>query len=308
MLTLGLTVPIILTAVFFATQGALAAYFRSAFLFNLSYTSYQNTFLIPNGLLIAKALPLLVIVGYFLYRFYGRWKKAKKYSFSIYEFLIIWLAFSFYGATFGGRPYEHYLIQALPAFCLILASGFANAKFRTLGFSVAILVVSLTLLLKFTPWVNPAYYPNFFKFVFNQISFDDYANSFNAKTARNYAVANYLTGCEDFNEKGTCELSRSSAGDRIYIFANEPAIYFLSGLDLGSPYTVFFHIANDDKAKKATLKKISEQQPTYILVEEPPVGSHPELEKIIVSDYNLVVYYENMAIYKLDASPNRPIF
>jgi hypothetical protein len=305
-LTAGLFIPILLTVIYFTFQGALADYFRAAFLYNLSYTSYKNTFIIPNGLLIVKALPLVVLVGYFFVRLYQRFKRKSTYSFSLKEFLIVWLAFSYYAATFGGRPYEHYLIQAVPALSIIIALTITNTNFRKFGIFTFVVVALLTLFLKFTPVVNPSYYPNFFKFVLGKITFDEYGNSFNQKVARNYAVSSYLKGCETFDSQGKCDKERADEGAQTYIFANEPAIYFLSGLDPVSPYVVFFHIGSDDKAKRDTAKRIKSSKPKYILVEDPRPGNFPELEVILSTSYNHFANYENIVIFKYQERPSLP--
>src|SRR3990167_842291 len=60
-LTLGLAIPVSLTLLYFASKGALSDYINSSLFFNLSYTNYNNEFIIPNGLLIVKAAPLVAI-------------------------------------------------------------------------------------------------------------------------------------------------------------------------------------------------------------------------------------------------------
>ncbi|MCH7541927.1 glycosyltransferase family 39 protein, partial [Patescibacteria group bacterium] len=74
-LTLGWFLPVFMTIVFFAINGGLSAYFDSAFLYNVSYTAYQNSFLFSNGVLVLKALPAILVLGYFVFRSFDRFKK-----------------------------------------------------------------------------------------------------------------------------------------------------------------------------------------------------------------------------------------
>ena len=304
-LTAGFLLPIILTIVYFTAKGALGTYVYSAFLFNIAYTSYHNHFIIENGLLIVKAAPLVTLLIYFLVRLYSRLKEQKESGFGLYEFLIIWLVFSFYGATFGGRPYEHYLIQAVPAFSLVVVASFYRKSLAKIGAAATTVIVILTFLLGFQPFITPSYYPNFFRYLSGKFTFEQYTAGFNWHAVTNYALADFLKGCEKFNQSGDCERWRTSKGDKLYVFSNQSGIYFLSGLDPASRYITFFHIAGDEKAKKETFTEVHQSKPKYILVETPHLGPFPDLEKLLSSRYNLFAYYENMAIYQILPSTTR---
>ncbi len=294
-LTAGFLTPIAVSAVYFSLHGALIEYFKSAFLFNISYTSYKNSFLFSNGLLVLKALPVLALVVYFALRVVNRLKKGESNNFSYFDFLLLWLSFSFYAAVFGGRPYNHYLIQVIPAFSLLIAYCFSQSAKRMLGSLVLFLVIVLTFFLNFTPNISPSYYPSFFEYVTGRISFSTYADSFDKKTSRNYALAGFLK-------------STSPPGSSVYLFSNQSPIYFLSSLDPASRYITFFHIAGDKKAKDEAGMEISQHKPYYILAENPPPGSFPQLEKILSEDYNLLAFYQNAAIYKITGLDKKSAF
>ena len=298
-LLVGFLLPVFLTILYFASKGALSEYFRSAFLFNVSYTGYKTSFLFANGLLLTKALPVFLLVVYYGGRVFLRFRKGADAAITLFDFLILWLFLSFYAAVFGGRPYEHYLIQAVPALSLIAAVSFYQKPLARVGVVAASIIVILALLLGFQPFIAPGYYPNFARYLSGQTTFDQYTASFNWHAATNYALADFLKGCEKFNREGVCVEGRTGKGDSLYIFSNQPAVYFLSGLDPASRYITFFHIAGDDKAKTQTAKEISEREPKYILVEKPPPGNFPALEKLLSSRYNLFAFYEDMAIYKI---------
>jgi 4-amino-4-deoxy-L-arabinose transferase-like glycosyltransferase len=298
-LGVGWLLPILLSAFYFAANGALSAYLDSAFLYNLSYTSYRNSFLVGNSLLVLKLLPVIGVFGYFAVRSFQSFRKQGKTNFGYFEFLIIWLVFTFYGATFGGRPYEHYIIQFIPALSLITAVSIFNKPLRKIGLAFASTAIILTLVVGFRPFVVPSYYTNFFSYLLKRTSFDHYAGTFNKQTPTNYAMATFLRGCEEYNSEGKCSLRRNRSRDELYVFADQPAIYFLSDLDPASKYVTFFHVKGSEKTKSDTIASIKRSEPKYILVEIPAPGDFSDLEKLLRSSYNLFALYENIAIYKL---------
>ncbi|MDP2670895.1 MAG: glycosyltransferase family 39 protein [bacterium] len=303
LLTLGYSLPIVLTVVYFALQNALGDYLFSALLFNFSYTNYGNQLVlagrtIPNGLIMLKGLPLLSLVIYFLWKLYQPLVKGKetKNPVSSLEFVIIWLGFAFYGAVFGGRAYPHYLIQATPAFALLLGAGLGMAAFKKITFMIAALVVSLALLLGFRSWTTTTYYSTFFRFVTNQITEETYMNSFDKKTARNYSIASFLDGCVVFSGE-KCLKTRTSQTDSIYIWGNSPVIYFLSQRDPSAKYITAFHVTGNNVFKKEVLSSIRERLPVYIL-RESSAPDFPELDNILTKQYNFFAQTDDIKIYQ----------
>ncbi len=290
-LTLGLAIPFGLTFVYFASQGALAAYINNAFLFNLTYTNYGNEFIIPNGLLVVKALPLFTVFVYFLWRVFtdkGR-RFGTKVGYS--EFLIIWLVFSYYGTVFGGRTYIHYLIQPIAPLAIILGRSISTKEFRRLGLTVVGITLILTVALGFLPlrgfpYFNPLYYLNFTRFALNNTSVEEYQNSFDPNTARNYSIASLL--------------QRSDPEDTIYLWANQPSIYFLADRRGASKYITAFHVTGSDPAKKEVVQDLRKNEPKYIVVDGKGPSTFPELDTFIHSRYNLFAISENFLIYELN--------
>ncbi|MCH7541174.1 glycosyltransferase family 39 protein [Patescibacteria group bacterium] len=304
-LVAGLSVPILVTIIYFLSTGTLGDYFQSAFLYNVSYTSYGNQFLIENGLLLVKAVPIILVIIYFFVRIRNQLQSQGDKRVNNHEFLIIWLVLSFYGAVFTGRAYEHYLIQPLPVFSLIVAASIFDRKFTRVGLVSILAVLILTFILHFRPWFNQTYYTNFVRFATNQITFDQYTASFDPVAPRNYALASFLTGCEKYDSDNECVKTRTDTKDKLYIFANHPAIYFLSGLDPASRFVTFFHIDGNELWKEETIRELADSKPKYILVE---VGKNRDfllLEKLLFSRYNLFAYYENMAVYKINKATSR---
>lgn len=297
-LALGFSIPFLFTIAFFATKGALGAYFDAAFLFNVSYTNYNNYFLFENGLLLIKALPILVVLIYFAKKVFLDNKSNKTVEISFFEFLLIWLSFSFYGVLFAGRPYEHYLIQIAAPVSLIAAVCIFRKELTKVGGLILASSVVLIFAFRFQPSISPTYYWNFLHYTTNKTNFDAYAGTFKGKTARNYALSSFLKGCSLYKKGGSCERSRTSSGDKLYVFADAPAIYFLSGLDPATRYVNFYHALESQNIKEEVAKNLIKTKPKYILVEADKVNQFPQLENILKDRYNLFAFYEDMGIYQ----------
>ncbi|OGY29242.1 MAG: hypothetical protein A3F35_01635 [Candidatus Woykebacteria bacterium RIFCSPHIGHO2_12_FULL_45_10] len=293
-LTAGYLLPIALSVIYFAWNGALSAYLFSALLFNFAYTNYGNKLIlagvnVPNGLILLKATPLFALVIYLFLRLYKNFKsRSARTSVNYLEFIILWLSFSYFGAVFGGRPYPHYLIQALPAFAILLAIGVTKVKRHPLALGLSTFFVVLTLILGFKPYIRPNYYPNFFRYLLpkqlGQISTEDYMNSFDSKIARNYSLAGFVE-------------TRTTSADNVYIWGNSPVIYFLSRRDPTSKYITAFHVAGSQLFKKEVIASINTRHPKYILVE----SSSPkfaELDNVLARSYNLFAQTDDVKIYQ----------
>ena len=297
-LTFGLAVPIAISVVYFFAKNALPAYYQSAVLYNISYTGVGNQLIFANDLLFVKAIPIILLIGYFSIKVYERLRNSRPNKPNTREFIIIWLIFAFYGAVFGGRTYEHYLIQAIPAVSLVLAASFTERDFVKIGSFFLATIVFLSLAIGFRPWFNFSYYTNFSRFAAGQMPFDQYAASFDVETPKDYAVAAFLTGCEVFDQKGACLQTRTMPTDKLYLYSDHTAIYFLSGLAPASRYITFFHLIDSPEAKKPTYEQIKNASPKYIIADTRLSGSYESLEKLLSSRYNLFAFYDDLAIYK----------
>ena len=301
-LNFGWLIPILVVSLYFFIEGGFSAYVNSILFYNVSYTSYGNSFLFSNLLLVFKLLPVFTILAFFALRGFINFRRTGSTHFSNFDFLIVWLSFTFYAAIFGGRPYEHYLIQAVPAFSFLVGAILFNKSFLRVGLSAIVIVSILIPLLGFRPHINLGYYTNFLKFIGGRINFEEYAAGFGQQIPINYAMASYLNGCAFYGQGDFCAIQRTQEEDKLYIFANEPAIYFLSNLQPASKYITFFHVAGTETSRREAGFAIAKNEPKFILVQKPKPGDFPELEKIINSDYNLVTYYENFVIYQLKES------
>ena len=131
----GFAAPVLLAVGYFAAQGALADFWFYAWQYNLQY--YGPEVSAPDRVLSAfkpfqllganYPLVLVAAVGataYGLHRVLQQQPDAgEKADNSKMLYLLAWSGTSLAGAASGGRGYDHYFIQFLPACCLTAALG-----------------------------------------------------------------------------------------------------------------------------------------------------------------------------------------
>jgi hypothetical protein len=303
-LTAGFLAPFVVSMLFFAVQGALGDYIYAAFLSGVDYTSegetgVSNDYLFSHDRLIVNGLPILLLVGLFAARSWRRWRAGEPSSVGAFDLLLLWLVFAFYGALFGGRPYEHYLIQAAPPFALMCGYVLTHLGARSLiGAGALMIILGTTAVEDFEVgyrknlWDYRDYNENFVDYAFGDKPFEQYADFFDGRTARNYRVATLLD-------------SDSVAEDaKVYVFASQPALYYRSGLEPMSRFIVSHHLTWHDSWVRETADELTANPPRYIIVEEPRKAEEPkrvdlpELERAIREDYELIDSDGILRVYK----------
>jgi hypothetical protein len=289
LLTTGLFVPVMLSAGYFAAYGALPDYVGSALTYNVDYTGSGNHLLFEHGRLVLNAAPAIMLTAVLGMGTLRRWRTGEGRTPGTFEFLLLWLAFAFYGVLLGGRPYEHYLIQAAAPFALLGAFALTRPGVRRSLASAALLVAAAVTLdrgfdLDREFYLN--YYPNFVEYAAGERSFDDYANHLDRFTAGNYRLASLLR--------------RVSAGSKesIYLYSDQPSIYFRSGMDPASKYVAYYHIAWDDEKKRTTAEEIEKARPRFVIAEEPRISPFPQLERMLAQDYRWIASEGILQIYE----------
>ena len=152
-LIIGFTIPAVLVLLFFVFNHALSSFLTATLFSNVGYVGYGNKLIIPQGFLILK----LTLLGSFCaFVFYKRRSFGNSFT-----FVALWLAFSIFNAYFSQRPYTHYVLVLLPAFCLMIGLFNLNKNFSKLS-GVLTITVFIAVLLSFTFYVKTIfYYPNF---------------------------------------------------------------------------------------------------------------------------------------------------
>ncbi len=286
LLTSGVALPVLLSVVYFAAHGALNAYIQSALLFNVTYTTFGNSFLFPHSLMIIKGLPILTLVGYLVNKAFKNFQKSGQTKIEAFDFVLLWAAFSFYAAIFGGRAYFHYLIEAVPAFAILAAYALRDTAKRKIALIVCgAIVIGAAVIVQ--PIIYARYYPSFFRYITGKDSFMKYTDNLEKMVAANYQAADYLR-------------SNTQKSDTVFAFSNQPGVYLLSGLKPATPYILFSHIENNTVELVKTVKTLTKTKPKFILVQEPEVGYFPQLFELLKKDYHLVKTFPRYKIYQIN--------
>lgn len=252
-LFIGFILPIFLSFIYYASQGALIQYLIAAFFQNLPYLSSWSGGQAPAGglplFLLARALAVgLLILLLFLFR--------KKISLRV-QLILIWFAFSWFAALLSSRPYPHYLVQVLPALSLSFGLMFTKEKglIKEKIAPAVILIVFLATYYSFQFWTyhNLPYYLNFYQFALRSKSQQEYFNDFDGRANTIYQVADYLQ-------------VHTIPYEKIFIWGNTPFIYPLARRLPVGRYTVAYHIV-DFNGYQETITKLQELKPRYIIID-----------------------------------------
>ncbi len=269
---LGFVLPIILTAAVFFFNDALSYFIKAVLFSNVGYVGYGNKLIIPQGFLILK----LFALGVFCLFIYAK-RKSLPYP---AMFVWLWFAFSLFNAFFSQRPYTHYLLTFLPAFCLLV--GFFLFDKKRQGFTFLVLIFTFTILaISFWFFIRfPFYYTNFISFITNGESVSNYQAFFDRKTPVDYELASYID-------------SNTSKNDSIFIWGNNAQVYKLTNKLPPGKYTTAYHITSYPDGVSNTKKGILVKKPKAIIV-MPNVGRIP----FALMDYREKIKIDNVLIYE----------
>ena len=256
----GFMLPWLLTFLYFIVRGTFSDFFFSVFLYNLKYVGVGEE-LFPLGVKI-------VILGTLLSAPLWLWKFRSRISLPA-NFLVLWFCFSLSGALISGRPYPHYLIQALPPLTLLIVRNVSKAHLweRKLSFALYSLFFIFYSFLSFYRYPVCSYYRNFVAYISGNRSEEDYGEFFDPKVGESLEVANFI---RDVTEEG----------DEILVWGNDPALYVLSGRKPAIKFVAYYHItaAGCEEEIKDTL--IREPPPLIVVT-----GEGPDLPQELLSRY-----------------------
>jgi len=255
-LTLGFVSPLLISLLYFLSVGALTQYIDAIFLSTVGYVGFNNTFFIPQGLLISKVILLILFIS-ILY------VVRKKITFT-YLFIFVWVGFSVFNSFFSHRPYTHYMIVLLPSLCLLLGLCLEELKRKRLiaiGSFILILFLVLNFFNRWSYTKTVMYYPNFALFVTNKKSLHDYQSFFDRRTPRDTEVALYVKN----------HLVKDA---HVFYWGNSAQMYRLSNKLPPGRFTVAYHIKTNENTLKETYDDLLRVNPEYIIV-LPDMGAFP---------------------------------
>lgn len=267
----ALTPPFIIFSIYFFVNGAFIDFVNAVFIQNVSYVGEENSFLIPMGTLVFKTILLTLFI--LLLTFLS--KKITKVTLFIY----LWVGFGIYNALFSDRPYTHYLLVLLPAFCLLVGHFLEHQKNKVTF--LLILIILFFAYFHFKVYKKTiSYYYNFVTFVTNKTDIISYERFFDSNTPRDYTIANFIN-------------SNASSNDEVFLWSDSAQIYALSNKLPISKYIVAYHIKFYKNADIITREKIEQAKPKYIIQ-----TAEGNIENDILSSYELRYIMEGVRIYE----------
>lgn len=263
---------LILFGIYFLAQGAFLDFIHAVFIQNINYIEDQNQFTFPIVILGIKVALLIISLLFVLSR------RARMSRYSL--FLYIWTLFGIFSAFFSQRPYTHYVLVILPAFCYLVGSTFLH-KNKARGTSFLAIVIALVTFFYFKTYQKPLeYYGNYLSFVFGNKKVEDYQLFFDPYTPRDYEVAHFI----NLNTKES---------ESVLIWSDNAQIYALSHKLPPGKYVVAYHVTFYKDALADTLYNIEKKNPRYII----QTKESPEL-KILLNSFVLKYKMDGVYIYE----------
>lgn len=250
---LGFGIPVFLVILYFFFTNNFKDFMDAFLLSNVGYVGVNNNFIIPQGLLIFKGLALIGFIGFIF------WKR-NNISRNVL-FVSLWFGFSLFSAFFSQRPYTHYLIMFLPAFCLMLGSIIANKKERI--YLLILFLVGFVLIYNTFEFYTKLsdYYKNYIYYAVGKKDIDSYRSFFDKRTPRDYELASYIK-------------ENTKPDEKIFIWGNNAMVYKLAEKTPLLRYTVAYHITGFPEGIKNMNDAINQNQPKLIII-MPDISNFP---------------------------------
>lgn len=283
----GFLIPVLLTLIYYSSRGALLDYLNTAGIFNSSYISswdtsvqtssgYFFTKLLSGGFqtrtLIVSSIILLLIIF------------RKKFDSSSY-FVTTWLALATFAMLLSGRPYPHYIIQAIPSFSLAVAAlSFNKQSNRFLAVPVLLIFSYSLVFYKFYTYPTFSYYANFISYITGQKTTLEYRSYFGSHVNRTYKLAEIIR-------------SNTTKKDKIFVWGTLPELYALSRRIPPIKYTTSFHI-KDLNAEAETMLLLGVTRPKLIINLPNVKESLPGFDEFLLQNYILIDEVEDVQIWR----------
>ncbi len=290
-LMIGTATPILLSIIYFASQGLGQDYLQYGLLYNFHYTSSWQVNIQPQWLTIFFNLKVKLIILALVFTLLTISKNILEHKF---KFLFGWLVLALFAATLSNRPYPHYYQQLVPAFSLLtgyiiqkVIQLFRNESKKTsyiepsLYLLIIGFIIKISILLNFQPYPTLSYYQDFFQYITGNISQTEYYQRFNPMMEETYQLADYI---------------RDSGEKEIFIWGTNPMLYALSNTIPAGKFTVSFHI-KDVKAYDETLASIKQVKPYIVIVMRDEDGQFPKFYDYLKRYYNLENESQYMKLY-----------
>ncbi len=284
-LSLGFVFPYLAVVVYFAPKNLLGDYIFAAYTYYRIYLGES-----PQYAIIINVLKFLPVVAALLWGLNQKFKG----KLGIFHLILLWGAFSFLGSYFSGRTYGHYLVQAVPAVSILLASISVPFKLKInqviFSFFYFVPLIFLTKLL-FTDFLSGGpinqlkYWQNFSQFAIGHETVDDYNNFFDRNV-------NSILGLADFLKQ------REAKGEIVYIWGDYPWLYAIADLKNPTRYVTSFHVFGVPDGRRQVTEDLIKNPPKYIIIPPTNIGRFFELENLLAQHYTHLGQIENSEVWQ----------
>lgn len=278
----GIALPIGLSFVWYYLRGAGKEYFTAAFLQNIGYVASTRIGSIENTVpILTKLTPIATRGGIaafgFILLFVFRKKLGKPYILAT-----LWLLTSLFAATLSERPYPHYLVQAIPAFSILLGM-LLSLKVKEQALTVIPLTLCFLVPVYYKFWYyDPLpYFGNFIKLLEGTPK-DEYLNLFGGQVARNYKISKEI-------------LKTVKQTDSVFVWGDAPPIYALTSTLPPIKYVANYHIY-DYSSTIEVVGLLSKNMPRLIVL-LPEEKVPPELYSFVKTNYHPLNSVEGAAFW-----------
>ncbi len=250
----GVALPILASLGYFLANGSLDEYIKAVWIQNLPYILSWKATTEAAGIFSLKArAALMFILGAPIL---GLSKRIGKRG----VIIGLWGLIALFAALLSGRPYPHYMLQALAALALcpgLLVTGKIWEKI--IGGLLIILTAGVVVMFNFYNYATINYYANFISWVFKKESTQSYIGWFDPQVNNNYKIAELVK-------------AGSLPQDKIFVWGDMPMLYALTKRSPVGKYTVKYHI-KELNAENETMEMLISNPPKYII----DFGSHQDL-------------------------------
>lgn len=284
-LSLGFALPFLVTIAYFAPKHLIDDFIFAAYTYYQIYLEESPKYAILIN--VSKLLPIVATI------MYGIFKKFKTHDVSVFHLILLWSAFSFLGSYFSGRTYGHYLVQAIPAVSLLIASISVPITFNrarvvyAICFFLPLLFLTRLLFSDFLsggPINQVKYYKNFVDYTYNRKGLSEYNDFFDRNVNTIMALSDALR-------------VNGAIGESIYIWGDYPWLYAIVDAKNPSRYVTSFHVFGVPSGREEVTRDINKSLPKYIIKPDSSIGYFLELENIINTRYTHVAKIETADIY-----------
>ncbi len=279
----GFLVPVLLSVGYFVVVGAGWEYVSAAFLQNIGYlASWRTGQVVGSGLGQSELVWRMVVAVMATTVMWVLTLKQDKRM----RLIPVWGIWAIFGALLSERPYPHYLLQAVASVCLMVGVVIESRKIVSYlaGGLVLGLIVIGVVRYKFYFYPTVRYYENFSKYIIGKLDKKAYYDTFDSRVKQTYGVARYLK-------------MRTTDGDRVFVWGDEPYIYALAERLPPGRFTVAYHIVDFD-GREETIADIDKAKPKWIVVMKTEKREFRQLMAVLASAYTRVETIEGAQMWR----------